>query len=370
MNALRPRSRAHLLFWGGLLLAGFLTLGGLLYYFTGRVEEIGPIHVVAFCPDGVRFVTANQDGSIRLWETASGKEIRRYLKNDEGGAAIAVAVSPDGKHLVSARAGEDATVWDLENGKELRSLIGHTGWVRALTFTADGRRILSASSDRTVRVWDVDSGHELQCLKGHEADVNCVAVTRDGRFAVSGSGDYSGGIMHDPSVRVWDLAKGQALLKLEHPEAVDAITLSPDGKLAVTVCDEFIYLWDIVTGKEVRHWQGYANQHFSAVAFSPDGRFVLSGTGMFGGPMQLWDVSNGQEVRRFKKATAEAHSIAFSPDGRRVVSGHGYFGMRPARNIFIQGLMEGHVVDGVARLWDVETGQELLRVPNLPEDAP
>jgi WD40 repeat protein len=116
-----------------------------------------------------------------------------------------VAVTPDGRRAVSASDDGTLKVWDLESGKELRTLPagapaqkrrGHTDRVNGVAVTPDGRGAVSASDDGTLKVWDLESGKELRTLasriswiNGEEirtlvrntSGVNGVAVTPDGK---------------------------------------------------------------------------------------------------------------------------------------------------------------------------------------------
>jgi hypothetical protein len=109
---------------------------------------------------------------------------------------MSVAFSPDGTRLASASRDQTVKVWDAASGQELRTVKGHTNVVRSVSFSPDGTRLASASDDQTVRLWDAASGQELRTLKGHALQVMGVAFSSDGTRLASAS--------RDKSVRLWD----------------------------------------------------------------------------------------------------------------------------------------------------------------------
>ena len=81
--------------------------------------------------------------------------------------STSVAFSPDGQRLASASRDQTVKIWDSATGKELFALKGHAGWVTSVAFSPDGQRLASASDDQTVKIWDSATGKELFALKGH-----------------------------------------------------------------------------------------------------------------------------------------------------------------------------------------------------------
>ena len=131
----------------------------------------------------------------------------------------------------------------------MRVLEGHSAGVRAVAVTADGRTAVSGSDDKTVRVWDLASG-QARTLEGHGGVVNAVAVTADGRTAVSGSDDRT--------VRVWDLASGEARTLEGHGGEVNAVAVTADGRTAVSGSeDRTVRVWDLASGQRGR-WRDTA----------------------------------------------------------------------------------------------------------------
>jgi WD40 repeat protein/serine/threonine protein kinase len=217
----------------------------------------------------------------------------------------------------------------LSGAWEESKLEGHTDQVLAAAMSADGARALSASMDQTVRVWDLAKGQAAAVLAGHEGAVTAVAVSRDGRLAVSGSWDRT--------VRAWDLATGRARRTLEgHEEYVTGVDVSPDGTRAVSGSwDQTVRVWRLGSGAP-SVLSGHSS-NVSAVAFSPDGRFVVSGG--WDSTVRAWDVESGQAACLFEGHEGNVTAVAVSPHGRQIASGG---------------------QDAAVRLWDLRSRRCLL----------
>ena len=122
-----------------------------------------PVMCVAFSPDGRRLASASSDRTVKVWDAATGEEIRTLKGHTQ--PVMSVAFSPDGQRLASASDDETVKVWDAATGEEIRTLKGHTGWVRSVAFSPDGHTLASAGLD-TVKLWDAATGEEIRTLKG------------------------------------------------------------------------------------------------------------------------------------------------------------------------------------------------------------
>jgi WD40 repeat protein len=195
--------------------------GELVMTLTGHDDEVS---AVAFTPDGRRMVTSSWDGTMRLWDAATGTELRAV---DVGGDAFAIAFSPDGRFLLSA-AGLDGvvTVRDAIDLTPRHTLLGHVGSIPSIAVSPDGR-VITAGGDGTARIWDLESGRELVTLRGHMGPVNSVAFSPDlSTVATSGA---------DGMTHLWDAATGlERLSVFGHDQNVYAVAFSPDGRLLAT----------------------------------------------------------------------------------------------------------------------------------------
>lgn len=273
----------------------------------------GFVLALAFSPDGKRALSGSEDATVRLWEVATGREIRPL--EGHSGDVLAVAFSPDGKRALSGGMDRTVRLWDLTSGRELRRLEGHTERVSSVAFSPDGKRALSGSWDQTVSLWDLETGKELFRLGGHTSYVSSVAVSPDGGRALSGS--------YDHTVRLWDLKAGKPLRVLEgSAKEVYSVAFAPDGRHALSGGnDGVVRLWDLEAGREVRRFDGLGRPVIR-VAFAPDGGRVLAGGSRYEGAgpiLRVWTAS-GRDVGRFGAKTDTAWSIAFAPDGRHALS--------------------------------------------------
>jgi len=118
-----------------------------------------------FSPNGRTVLTVSLDKTARLWDVASGQELRALRGHED--AVVSVQFSANGKTVLTASYDETARLWDVASGQELEAPRGHAGGVVSAQFSADGRTVLTASLDKTARLWDVASAKELRALRGH-----------------------------------------------------------------------------------------------------------------------------------------------------------------------------------------------------------
>ena len=217
----------------------------------------------------------------------------------------AVVFSPDGKLVASASRDGTIRLWDAATGAAIQTLKGHTDWVRAVVFLPDGKLVASASGDYTVRPRDAATRAATKTLEGHTWHVSEVVFSPDGKLVASASTDHT--------IRLWDAATGAVTQMLEgHTGYVNAVVFSPNGKLVASASsDHTVRLWDAATGAAIQTLKGHTNS-VRVVVFSPDGKLVASASS--DRTVRLWDASTGATARTFEKSST--FTLAFSNDGQ------------------------------------------------------
>jgi WD40 repeat protein/serine/threonine protein kinase len=274
---------------------------------TGHRDQV---NAVGFSPDGRYLVSGSRDTTVRLWEVATGQEVRR-LEGDLGNVT-GVCFSPDGRHLLSGSVDHSVRRWEVSTGQQLNRYRGHASWVYALCVLPDGRYALSGGGDTTIQLWDVSSSREVGRFAGHSDVIYSVCVSPDGRYAFVGS--------DEKTIRVWEVAGGREVRRLVgHTDEVHCVCVSPDGRYLLSAsADRTIRLWEVSSGLEVRRFIGHTDR-VSSAQFSSDGAYALSGSA--DKTVRLWEVAGGREVRRFEGHTDVVHSVGLSRDGHYAISG-------------------------------------------------
>ncbi|MDE0682738.1 MAG: sigma-70 family RNA polymerase sigma factor, partial [Candidatus Poribacteria bacterium] len=369
------------------------TTGEPLTTLTGHINGITAL---AFSPDGRTLVSGSTDGTIRFWQTATGDpadtliaghtqfiKAATFFPDRRGEVTLKKSAEtpkqkPSSKNplLVSAAFNGEITFWDVETSQRrgevtspLRQNSGHRDWYSAVAFSPDGTKLVSAAADGTIvfggfpigfsstkpdnliRLTDVSTGDELATLQRGSSELIFSPDDRTKTVAITSSG----------AIRLWNTETGDELVIPIHDDlplgfhhnvpTVLAVAFSPDGRWLVSGTTEGeIRMWDVATGEPLAVFSELTEpmerehlRHISALAFSSDRALLAAGTPT---QLHLWDVRTGHKL--FSVSTVHKRGwrtyhdypkpLVFSPDGAILVNGHG---------------------SGTIQLWDVKTGDRI-----------
>jgi WD40 repeat protein/serine/threonine protein kinase len=303
------------------------------------------VAALAFSADGGRVATASFARRVNVWDTTTGKRLHSL---PQSGLVLGVAYSPDDRLIVSVGEDKIVHVWDAASGRELLDLRGHTGVCGCVAFSPDGLRLASASADGTIRLWDAtplrgDEYQEAATFPEHGTEVWSVAVSPHGKKIASSA--------FGPPVLIWDAKTRHVSARFsDYDNVVFCVAWDRDGRriaLAGANGDQFSVKVKVVDAEsEQDDFALPAGSEYFAVAFSPDGKYLVTGNG--NRLVQVWDANNGQPIHTLGAHKGVIRGVVFSPD-----SDHKYLASASS--------------DGEVKLWDAtrlgekEKSQEPLR---------
>lgn len=262
---------------------------------------------VTFAPDGNTFATASSDNTAKIWDVPQLKPVREIALSE---SATTAAVSPDGKTAAAGAKDGSIKVWNLADGKDLYTLKGHVGPVSGLTYhPSNGQTLVSVGVDGTLRFWNLADGKPVAVIGAHPGAVTAV------QFASNGSAVYTASV--DGMVKAWQFPP-VASRPIPHADTVRAVAYSPDGNVMVTACLD----------KNVRVLNGDGTQTLRtlpapapvvSVAISGNGNNALTAAGTTTGQLLIWG-NDGKLIFQGPAHAGELTGIAFHPNGNQLAT--------------------------------------------------
>jgi WD40 repeat protein len=264
-------------------------------------QQLVPVFGLAFLPDGASIVTTGGD-TIQLWDAITGKAFSKPLSHK---FLSTFSHSRDGTRIVTGSDDGTVRLWDTATQKPIGKGMWHTGPVNSAIFSPDAKHIVTASHDKTARLWNGVTGEPMGAVMRHEDVVASAIFSPDGIRVATAS--------WDKTVRLWDAATGMPAGEvLPHDEAVAMVAYSPDGSRIVTGSNTGLSLWDGAAGKEVERVEGPVQ----SVAFSPDGTRIMTTDSE--SRITLRDAATAKLLRRI--GHPRLTKARFSPDGTMIAS--------------------------------------------------
>jgi WD40 repeat protein len=292
----------------------------------------------AFAPDGKTLATLGVYDAVLVWKPAEWDRVtgrgRKVLAR--GMEARSLTFSPDGKTLLTGHMDGTVRLWDAATGQLRATHRPHRGIVADLIFMPDGKTLVSREVDVAAHVFEVKAwtpgtdGERLLVRREHASTLG-MALSPDGRtLALAEWPQGEDGPAKTGELSLWDTATGKELRRIRGDGLVMRLAFTPDGKTLAAAVDKTVCLFDPATGTERAVLRDYP-ERIRSLAVSPDGKLVVTGDER--GVVRFQDIAGGKT-----RATVQAHGrnawvsvLALSPDGETLVS-----------------------VDGDPKLWDVK----------------
>jgi WD40 repeat protein len=349
---------------------------------------------LAYSPDGRRLAASLSDGTVRVLDTDSGKELQQL--RTAGPAASWLAFHPDGRRVLTARhrqgsdspvrpgrapGGETIQIWDLESAQHARVIPGlrQGPYGPTLCYHPDGRRVASASAAGPVTLWDAATGHVEQTFVGHKGTVFDVAVSPNGQLLAAAA---HGGAC------VWDVRTGRVVGTVPAPNIggfAGRVAFSPDSGRVALADNSGMVMLNAATAQTLFAVKNQFMHWFSDLAFSPDGSKIISllyPDKQLSSAIQVRDAATGDETASFPLAGRKLYTVRWFRDGKRFVTvGTGGKAVIQTTDGREERTFAGHAgavygvaispdekrlatasADGSVRIWDIASGDELLRL--------
>ncbi|MFC2129509.1 caspase family protein [Bacteroidota bacterium] len=287
-----------------------------------------------FSPDGDKILTAGVDQTSRLFNVHTGEELYKF--QDHSDEVTMVQFSPDGQRLLTAGKDNTCRIYQTETGKLLHTLDAHSDYITTAMFSpptasdpAGGKYILTASEDGTAIIHDASTADLVKVLEGHKLGLRSAVYSPDGKFVVTSS--------KDQTAKLFSAATGDIVHSMdEHQEWLNFAGFSWDGEYILTTSDDqTAKIFSTATGELLHSLDGHEGEVFYG-QFSPDGRHVA--TASADKTVKIFEVATGKLIRTIARHKEMVFAVQYSPDGKLLLTSS---------------------LDKSARIFNAQTGDEI-----------
>ena len=333
------------------------TLREAVYGYQVKTLKHGKINSFSFSPDGKTIASASYDGTLKLWNSSTGKEIKTFKGTSK---RIDNIFFPDGKTIITA-SHNTVKLWDITTEKEIKTHTFESDTFKnskltpisppppiprpSIRLSSDGKIITYLSSNGILKQWDRTSGKEITNFQTSFGAVMLDSlVSSDANIIVSRESSPN-----NERFKLWDSTTGKEIKTLEKyaKGSGSFVGLSPDNKtIALAFPDKSVKLLDIATGKEIKTFKINSRLGVSIVIFSPDGKTIA--LAFPDNSVKLLNIATGKEIKTFKvNSRLRTSQVIFSPNGKTIALAS----QKKTRSPFAS--------QSIVKLLDIETGKEI-----------
>jgi RNA polymerase sigma factor (sigma-70 family) len=295
---------------------------------------------LTFTPDGKQLVSI-PGGALCFEDVATAKEVRRrQFSND---VLPSFALAPNGETAAIAPGGNTWKfyLWNWNTDAEPREIKVTRRPLQCLCFSPDSRLLAGCGQlESVIELWDVDSGKVVRTIDLNQEAVCALdlAFSPDGKvLAITDGGNrknFSGGLY------LWDLERACCVHQLLTPgEQVVFTNFSPDGRLVAATTTRGVRVWEVRTGRAVAESADAHCGSLTRIAVSPQG---LTATASEDHTVRIWDTATGQQRLKLEH-DQPVTNVVLTPDGTSVVTATS--------------------MDNTIRFWDIKSGKEIKKLP-------
>jgi WD40 repeat protein/serine/threonine protein kinase len=277
--------------------------------------------LVAFSPAGDSFVVSDDAPSVRLFDAASGRLLRTFGQHAK--TVTSCQYSPDGRRVLTCAFDGRVRVFDVDTGDLALSIAAPRGHFTLAQFDVTGSLILTSNnshpdapddgSDYDPHVWDARSGALVAELCGHASPIRSACFSRTGETVLTAE--------VEGTVHAWDLRSSSVRWSTHLPGEAWCLALSPDGRRVAAGFECGARVLDMVTGAVAFDLNGLSKRAVTALAYSPDGRWIAARD--YGGNLGAWSADDGAPRFQTSVRSGVANSLAWLPDSHRFVTSGG-----------------------------------------------